>query len=231
MDMLQAFTLSPHAITFFFSSEEKERTGTPSVSVAYASLASSIGPASVLTPFVEIAGKDPVTGLTADEAVKLGADKFYARYTDRTKDYTTAGMRRPAEAFIELVTPRNERLAKLLPPVQREQYARAKALMNELARARYDADDAFGNGKDLPVVSSGDFMDATETLARMLPSLGAPAMTDPTARARAGKNLQVSDARYAGLVAEEKNAQSKQDYHAALLTINGLFSKAKTLSA
>ena len=200
--MLHAFTLSPHAITFYFSSEEQNTTGTASLSIPYTMLSDMIMPRSILSPFVMVRTKDPVTGLTAEQALQLGAMKFCVRYANRNKDDTTSGMCTGPEAFIMLMQNRYMPVEARLPLAQRKLCRKAEELMDGLVDADNDANYAYaGGGTMWTPIAAGNAAHAEEILAKLILSFRAPAVNSPAAHARLAKNLKAIDANLAKISA------------------------------
>ena len=200
-EMLEVFTLSQLNITFTFSDTDAKTLSKHAISLSYMLFQEYLNPNGPLAKFLSVDGKDPVTGLTAEEAVKMGAVSFSNRYYERTKDDSDAGMRQSALVYCALVSARNDALIAKLPTVRQQQCRKARELLYRLADVEYDAQYADAGGGTLWEIQCDDFHgDAEATLARMIPSLRNPSVNSPTVHARLVKNLRAIDANYAKLL-------------------------------
>jgi len=228
-EVLNTFTLAKQSITFVFADANAKLLGRRSVSLSYMLMQEYLNPHGPLARFLSLDGKDPVTELTAEEALKLGAIAFSNRYTARTKDDSTAGMRNSLDVFTTLVKKRNDAVMAKLPKLRQTQCRKARELLYSLVNARYDAQTAQAGGGTMWLFQADvDAGGAEETLAEMLTSLSAPAKS-PTARTRMAANLKAIDANFAKLRA--LHVEQQDTYITALQQMKALVTRARSMAS
>ncbi|HOF87505.1 MAG TPA: DUF3298 domain-containing protein [Armatimonadota bacterium] len=234
-DDLSVYTLRPAGFTFYFAPyvAGPYAAGPYQVALPYHAVMTAINWGGPLPLFLRLdspgakPGVDPVTGLGAAEAAKLGMDAFAERYLQAvgfTGENATAWMVRQAlDTYTALKHAWNDREAKALPAARHTQYTRVRAVMARLLAHRYALEWLTCGGTILYDFATGDAAGQADTLGALIDALRPPDAKDPAARALARADLAAAQAAVAArprTVAAEECLGDPQDYavHLSALT-------------
>jgi hypothetical protein len=205
------FTLSRTAITFLFppGAAGNASEGEYAVKVPYAALWSYLNPSGPLTAFMGSTGpvpglaRDPVTGLTAHEAVMLGCDKFRDRYCTVNRDSSTAGLVEAMNVYTRLRVTENANQLLGLLPAQRKQYYRASDTVDALIDAYMDVVISIDLGSGTSIISGEAETKGMDALGACIEALRTPTVVDPTARRQTKADLRIMRTQALSLTAQE----------------------------
>ncbi len=203
---LNVYTLRPTGFTFYFAPyvAGPYAAGPYQVTLPYRAVMASIAWSGPLPLFQRLSspgakpGIDPVTGMDAPEAAKLGMDAFTERYLEAvgfTGDKATPWMSRQAlDTYTELKHADNGRQAKTLPAARQTQHARARAVMTRLWQERYALEWLTVGGTMLYDFAATDAAAQADALGKLIDALHQPEAKDPAARAQARADLAAAQA-------------------------------------
>ncbi len=173
--------------------------------------------------------RDPLTGLTAADAMQMGSEKFVTRYQAKTRDASEAGTRSAQDIYSLLLYTRSHLLANALPAERQGQFQQADALLERLVDAHYAAlaaRDGFGTMQlDLHAAA---VTVQQETLTQVLAGLQQP-QANPTARHDAGTALLAVNARCAALAHSPQPPEHPAEFQHALQTLQQVVDELNTL--
>jgi hypothetical protein len=242
---LAVYTLSPTGITFIFSPYVVSyyAAGDFEVTIPYRQVLPFINWSGPLALFLEMGapgsrpGVDPVTGLGAADAAKLGMDAFVDRYLTMigfNGDNAVSWIdRRAFYTYAELKSVWNDRQAAVLPAAQRTLYQRTSGVMARLQQAHYTLEWITVGGTMLLDFAATDAGTRADILGNIIDALRPPAAKDPAARAQARKDfssaLAAVTARPA-TVDESSSVRDTKEYPTQLGALSQATADAQALS-
>jgi hypothetical protein len=135
-----------------------------------------VAPLFAAKPASDGLARDPVTKLTAQQAVTLGATKFIDLYEKDTQDETTAGMRSATDTYAQLRREINDRAVGKRSKAQRTLIEDARACCTDIASAYLDIDEASSGGGTMYEIENASAMVDVETaLGKVILSMEKPA--------------------------------------------------------
>lgn len=134
--------------------------------------------------------KDPVTGLTAEKAVQLGAAKFSTFYEKKSQDsYSTVGMVNMWSTFTQLRRYVNDRAVAKRTKKQQALIATIRSYCNNIRSAYIDIEEASaGGGTMYHIFRAAGMIDVETTIGKVLLSMEQP-KTNPRGRQQANKTI------------------------------------------
>lgn len=134
--------------------------------------------------------KDPVTGLTAEEAVKFGVDKFTDLYEKKSQDgSTTLGMVEASQTYLQLRYYINDRAVVKRTKKQQALIATIRDYCFDIATAYIDIAEASGNGGSiLRIDKELEMIDIETSIGKVILSMEQP-KANPQGREKAEKTL------------------------------------------
>ncbi len=229
---MTTYTISEKAITFVFEPNKVVPLAvTLYIGIPFTTLKDYLNPNGVLYDLlisdVQIT-RDPVTGLTAEEALKLGSDKFVGRYQAKKKDDSEVGTREACYVYSALISTRNNLLANALPAERQWRFEQVRELLDRLLKAHFDALEARDGFGTIQLDFRADAAaEKEETLAKVLASLQHP-LQNLAARAAAAKALRSAETNLTGLT-HVKELEQPADFKQAVQALEKVIADVKTL--
>lgn len=131
--------------------------------------------------------------LSCDQAVRLGLDKFVARYTRQRHDDSTAGNIAACDQYYRCRRSVNDTQVRALSPTRRNQVTQIRRSLDALAEAGYAYTYiSAGGGTMWNQIAAGDHAAREDILATLIADLRRPATASPNARRQANAALRTA---------------------------------------